>query len=234
MEKGGIRNVFFLSVVFLVWALFAANAAMADDTIYLVSTWSAQNFYPADYAGKSLPSKSTPVRIAVEVVKNNRIIDASDVLISWYVDNKFLSEGRGLKEITFRPTKRAGDSHFIKITASIDGQVVIKFVEIPIVAPEVVVEYPYRSNGIVPSNAGVVFVAMPYFFNVQSFSDLVTSWKVGNTGVENAGKNSLFVQFGEPSEALIRDIKVAASVAEKNNPFNMGKYSFSLTVEKSQ
>ncbi len=219
------KFIFAVGIGFLVIALLS-NAQ--EGGLQIVPTWSAENLYPSDYPGKPLPSEETPVVVSVEILRDGKLIDPSLVHIKWYVDGKYYKEGEGMKEMLFYASKRAGDSHFIRIVANLVELSASKIIEIPVVPREVVVESD--AGGSAPANSSVTFIAVPYFFNVSSISDLDISWKIQKQNIPGENKNTLFVQFGTPQNANQGAVKVSSLIKEKNNVFQKATGDFLINI----
>lgn len=225
-----IKDVLATIVVFGLVFLAGIHFSRAADGLEIVPTWTAENFYPSDYRGKPLPSIETRVVVSTEIIKNGKIVDASNTRIKWYVDEKFYKEGNGLKEILFYASKWPGGSHFIRIEATQDNLSASKIIEIPVVSKEAVVESSLGSKA--PANSSVVFVAVPYFFNVGSISDLDISWKIQKRDIPGENKNTLFIQFGTPKNAEQGEVKISAFIKERANVFQKAVGDFLINIEQ--
>lgn len=207
---------------------FALLTSAQEGTLQIVPTWSAENLYPSDYRGKPLPSEETPVAVSADFLEGGRLIDPSSVHVKWYVDGKFYEEGEGLKEMLFYASKRAGNSHSVRIVANRGELSASKTIEIPVVPKEVVVESDAGAS--VAPNSSVTFTAAPYFFNVPSITDLNISWKIQKQNIPGENKNTLFVQFGTPANPEQGRVTVSSLIKEKTNIFQKGTGEFLIYI----
>jgi hypothetical protein len=65
------------------------------------------------------------------------------------------------------------------------NQSLIKTVTIPIVTPEAIIEAPFFNNEF--SWSPITLFARGYFFNTQSFSELLPSWLINGVTPESSG-----------------------------------------------
>lgn len=222
-------------VVFFVVGLFCffvfGASAQQESPYHTILQWQTSSFYPSNYQGKPLPSDGSLVRVSLQLLRDNKIIDASSYPIKWYANNKYFREGTGLTEISFRVDESRGDFYSIKASVTTDGGVVSEFLTIPIAQPELILESTATNGGIKP-NSSVTFSVVPYFFNIQSLADLNISWNIQGQKIANEKKSTLFVQFGEPKTDSQREIIVGSSVKEKGSFFSTIENAITIHIEK--
>ena len=223
--------IFFLCcLLIIVGFVFTSETSRGEGGVDVITTWNAENLYPSNYEGKALPSNGNKFNVSAEIVVDGKLIDASNVSFKWYLDKKLYESGAGLKNISFYAKNRAGSSHSVKLLVDIDGQIITKYIEIPVVSREVVIESPFPGNIISP-NTSVIFTATPYFFDVSSLSDLDITWKIQNSEIKNEKKNTLFVQFGEPKTNSQKELKISSLIKQKENSLETAKYNLLLRIE---
>jgi hypothetical protein len=178
----------------LLFALLSSGAASAQEIIpaqsqtpAVVVTWQAQNYAPSTYRGKVLPAPGSTVVAMVEIIEKGKIANLSQELINWYLDGEFLQGGVGLQEVVFKIGSYVGTSAQLRVRIPNYGEdLAIRTIELPIVRPQVVVEAPFPTGNFTTSELSLK--ASPYFFNVESPSELTYEWSVNGekpAGAEN-------------------------------------------------
>jgi len=202
------------------YQMLAANVfAQNQNKTQIIFTWEANNYFPANYAGKALPALGTTVTLAAEAIKDNKLIDTSQADFLWYLDDKIVKNGRGAKEISFRITKREGDSHFVRvIIKTSEGEGIESSLRVPVVAPKVIIDQPYPQN-FVKSGEKIMLQAIPYFFNVNSLAELNFTWFINDQSVAAASDNQLFLTVPVPPQAGQNLLRITA-VVEKRGVLN--------------
>lgn len=202
----------FVAILVIGYQLLIANAQTSPQVIL---SWQANNFYPADYQGKALATPGTPVAVSAEVLRGGKFVDSSKTSFSWFADGKLLASGVGLKETVLNVSKAPGDSHFVRVSINLDGEVFDSATRIPVSKQNLVLEAPYP-NALVKSGSKAVVEAVPYFFNVSSIQSFVFSWQVGgNDLVESGSDNELILNIGAAGGA--EPITIFGSVRNANN-----------------
>lgn len=226
-----MKKMFPFFVIVFVATIVSFGVLMAEENeIDVITTWNAESLYPSNYEGKALPSNGSKFNVSAEVTNNGKLINSSDIEFKWYFDKKLYESGMGLKNVSFYAKNRKNSSHSVKLIININGQYITKFIEIPVVPREVVIESPFPGNVISP-NTSVTFRATPYFFDVSSLSDLDITWKIQNREIKNEKNNTLFVQFGEPKTNSQENLKISSLVKQKENSLETAKYDLLLRIE---
>jgi len=230
-----LKKIVFLSALFVFPFLFlsAANAQTSSPAASQVFiTWQAQDFTPADYQGKIIPSARTTVKLGLELLNQNKFQDLSKANIIWYLDGNFLTSGQGLKETSFTANKLAGDYHYIRTVINLGGQEYDGTVDIPTASPEIVIKTPAMANNSIPLGKNI-FEAIPYFFNVSNLQNIIFNWMVNGQTAEGAslGGSTLELDLEAPVPAnQILDIKVTAQ--NSKNELEFGSKEINLNVQK--
>lgn len=194
----------------------------------IIITWRANNFYPADYKGKALAAPNTPITVGAEIIQNNKFADSSKASFIWYVDEKLISRGDGLKEAMFTANKPVGDSHFVMVSVKLDGKTIENSVRIPVERPIVVVDLPLPGS-ITRAGSEILIRAVPFFFNVPSLDDLKFSWQVNDQKTE--GKDSLLLKIGAPQTQSQKIIRIDSFVQNLRDLLEFGRVKSQLFVE---
>jgi hypothetical protein len=165
-------------------------------------TWQALNFYPADFAGKAIPTDGSRVLVSVELIRNGAFVDLSKYLIRWYLDSAFVGKGIGQKEMAFTVTNQSGSFHIVR--ASIEfasGDSADGSVSVPVGDRRIALEgiSPFVE---VPAQTDISLEAFPYFFNIDSIDELNFFWTVGGQRVKGVLGNTLSLTVPADSAAL--------------------------------
>lgn len=182
-------------VIILFWgvqSVFGQTAAPKTETIL---TWQANNYYPADYAGKAYATPNTPISVALELLINKKLQDLSSAEFIWYVDQEFLNSGKGLKETSFVVSRDDGQELFVRVVMQFNGERYETSTRVPVKPHTVVIDSPYP-NQVVKSDSRLLFEIIPYFFNVISLSDLTFFWDVNGKKDQSDGNNQLAINIG--------------------------------------
>ncbi len=191
------------------------SAAQAQTSPQVILTWQANNFYPADYAGKAFATPKTPVSVSAEVLRNNRFVDISKADFTWLVDEKLVASGAGLKEMVFNVSKAPGDSHFVRVSIKLNNENFENALRVPVTKPVLVLEAAYP-NALVRAGDKATVEAIPYFFNISSLQNLVFSWQVGEGNQQESGSdNKLVLNVGAATGA--QSLTISGSVRNAND-----------------
>ena len=146
-------------------------------------TWRSHNYVPPGFAGRPLPVPGSVVTASFELIRGGRANDVSGEEIFWYLDSDLLQSGRGLKKATFQIPERAGGfvDLRVEIPNSSDGYLV-KTVEVPVAAPEVVLNGPFPGGRF--SGSEIKIGSLVYFLNSIP-AGLSYSWNVNGSSPKN-------------------------------------------------
>ncbi|MBA4320753.1 MAG: hypothetical protein C0412_20370, partial [Flavobacterium sp.] len=150
--------------------------------------WWPDTYTPYEYKGRTLPSLGS--KIAVEAIVDIAAGDADTLKYSWFLDNTFQrsKSGYGKNEFYFYVQQRPDNYHIVKVQIFNENRSVFeeKFIEIPVVEPELVV-YPSNGNAhfsertdkvsFVLADKEFSFIAKPYFFSIKRMTDLEFEWR---------------------------------------------------------
>lgn len=193
----------------------------------VILTWQAQSFVPADYQGKILATTGVGIKAGLEVVEENKIRDLSKINIRWYLDNKLLTQGVGLKQINFRATAAPTYSHYLRAVVR-DEEEISGGVDIPIVSPKVIIKTPTPTANFIPLGK-TILQAIPYFFNVATLKELVFNWTVNEKTIKGANVLELELAPPVPQNSNLR-IRVTAQ--NLNNQLEFGSKEINLNVKQ--
>jgi len=221
--------VVLLVVGLLMVVSYWSSVAGAQSPAQVILTWQAHNFYPANYAGKALATPNTLVKISAEILQNNKLLDLSNDTFLWYVDEKLLTRGRGLKETSFTIKKLAGDSHFVRVAIEREEGVSESSTRIPVSKHRIVIESPYPNN-LVETGNKILLQAIPYFFNISSLQDLEFFWQVNEEEVRGGSDNQLTINIGTSQTKSQNIVQVAGSARNTKNPLEFSSDRIRLTT----
>ena len=211
------------------------NAQTAPE--FMVS-WKAIDYVPADYLGKTLPTQTTQVEAAFDVIDQGKIADISKDIISWYDNDTFIGSSVGLKTLRFTPN--SPQSNTIRITVAsynANGDISTSFL-LPVVNPEVAVSVPtptanlYR-NRIAISPASYLIEARPFFFNATSLNGLTFSWKVNDVVPSQNAENPDLLTLNLPSQGTPQatDLTLSLGITNATNQIEFGSKTMNLIVQ---
>ena len=193
---------------------------------FLIS-WRAVNYVPADYQGKILPSKSSPIEAGFDLVDKNKIVDLSKYDISWYLNGNFLQSGLGLKKINFAMASNLDQTMRITVFNYKNNDLDQIFL-IPAAKPEIIISTKTPNdrttrNQMRISLQNYTFEARPFFFNVGNLNDLRFQWKVNDKMVEGAPANPEFLGLNLASEGTPRETELKLTLNASNiaNPLEL-------------
>lgn len=223
-----MKKLLIQSFVAVCFALLVFTGTFAQTTPQVIITWHANNFYPADYGGKPLVTQNTPVSLAVESAKNNKTLDLSQAAVTWYVDEKFLNEDKGLTGTTFNATKTSGDSHFVRVRVVSGSDTYEGSMNIQIEKYQVVVPVPFPSQA-VTGGSEMSLQAIPYFFNVNALSDILLSWQVNGENLSGSD-SQLNLKIGAPQSESDRTIQINVLAQNQKNALEFSRFRTNLNV----
>lgn len=227
MIKNNFITISVIGFVLLLWSPLAAAQAQTNTDVII--TWQAGNFYPSDYPGKALPTNGSNILASVEVIKNSKIKDISKSIITWHLDNNFLKEGVGLKNISFSVTKARGGTHYLRATVINDNETLETTSPIPVTDFSVAIKPFYPAGIKIKSGTKLVFQAIPYFFNISSLDGLSFLWKINNEEIKAAGDNQLVLNVGAPTNNQ-ELLSVSLNVQSVKNRFETANKLLELLV----
>lgn len=208
------------------YAGFSHAQAAADESAFV--TWHASNFYPADFAGKPLPTNQSTLDIAVTDVANGKIQNLSGTTVTWYVDGQYYASGAGLDAISLPVAKNIGSSYSVRAAVlSANGEVDAISV-IPVFKAFAVIDAPFP-NLAVPQGASITLSALPYFFGVNSVSDLSFSWGVNGAAAPSERGATLTLNVGTLGSG--QTIAVQGSIASAKSLTQSDQEKVTLTTE---
>lgn len=206
-----------------------SGQSLAQTPNPVIITWQADNFYPADFEGRALPSPGTPIALSAEVMQNNKLLDLSQATFMWYVDETLIGRGVGLKETTFKMQKSPGDYSFVRVVVQTGNNSFESSLRIYAQAPTAVIEGNFP-NQVVPAGSQILLQAVPYFFNVLNLNDLSFSWLINGQQQNNGRDNQLLLTVGSPQGG---ENAAQLNVAVQNllNPLEAASNKIILSVQ---
>ncbi len=207
----------------------ASPVAPAVNTQVII-TWQADNYFPADFEGRSLPAPYTPVVASVELLQNATLTDLSQATISWYVDDKFQNSGVGLKTFSFYAQQEDFGYASLRVRVQTqDGASFQNSIQIPVTHPQLILQYPSPLNT-VPANSNAIITAVPFSFNISSLSDLTYYWTVNGVRATSTG-SSVTLNVGTPQTAYDTLLQISVSAQNNNNPLEIAKTAAAFSIQ---
>lgn len=190
-------NIFLLRVIALTLISVAGFAVVVPPTdaqttlAQALLTWQAQNFFPADFQGKPLPTENTRVLVSLVALRSGSFVNLSKVPIRWFIDSVSVSRGVGLTDISFVVKKQQGDFHYVRASIEWPGAAVQDItVSIPITERSVVLG-GVPTGTLLSPGTDVTLEAFPYFFNISSIDELNFFWTVNGKRVSGILGNAV-------------------------------------------
>ena len=188
---------FLISITIL--TALAGYSAKAQTEPFILITWKALNYAPANFEGKVLPMQNSPIVASVALLQNGKFIDISKMQIKWSVNSQQLQSGTGLQTIIFQEPDLGGGSNSTDITVEIPnypGGSILNTISISPTQPKAVIDAPYPNLQFASSQLNIT--AVPYFFNVNNISGLDISWMVNSVSpTDLTDPSSLQIKFGQ-------------------------------------
>ncbi len=154
----------------------AANITHGEEEPHLVITWQAKSYAPLGYEGKILPTEKSLVNASVALIERGAPVNISNETVYWYLNEKFLAGGQGIRSVQFRTPELGGGSIKLRVhLPGYKGKLIINTIEIPVTFPQLAIDAPFFNKTV-----GTKFTvrARPFFFNVERVSQLKYSWRV--------------------------------------------------------
>lgn len=222
--------VFAVLVVGLFVLRGASSLAQTTEPQFLI-TWQAKSYAPPQYGGKVLPTAGSPIAASLEIVSRGKLVDLSEQTIYWYLNDNFLRGGRGVQTVDFNASGNAPDVLELRVQLpNYRGDLLIKSIEIPVAAPEVVIEAPYPEANF--QNTPVRVRGVPYFFNVLTPLALNFGWSVnGETPPNSENPSNLTVNLnqGAPSGS---NLNIGLTIQNPGNIFESASKNIDLVFTR--
>ena len=163
-----MRALLVSSIILLILISLTSQQSLGETiTPILIITWKANNYTPAFYLGKSLPTAKTKIDVALQLLDNKKLIDLSKNDIRWYVNNKLEDSGLGLFNFSFTAPYLGEQSVLLRVVVlNYKGEEWNQFLTIPIVRPEAIIDTADSAQ----------LKPLPYFFNIPSDNKLKVDW----------------------------------------------------------
>lgn len=210
----------------LVFIPFKSGAQIAVNP--LIITWQANNYFPADYAGRALVTPNAPIIASVELVQNNKFIDITQAEIRWYLDDNMIANGTGLKTVSFSAKQQTDGFQTLRVALKIKNTSLENSIQIPISQPAVIISFP-SAQKTAAAGSQINLQAIPLFFNVDSLSQLVFDWQINNQKITGQG-NQVTVKVGVPQSAYQNSIPISVTVQNSENPYEFNKGFIMLSI----
>ncbi len=202
-------------------ALCLIPAVFAQVASPLIITWEANNYFPADFTGKAMITPGTPVTAAVEMVQGSKLVNLSGAQVSWFINDTMVQSGSGLKSITFTANPDSNGLVTIRVQVQTSAGSFTGSTSILATAPFSVIDYPSTAKTM-PAGGNVTLTAWPYFFNVDSLSQLTFTWQINGQTI-TSGNNQLAVQVGTPQTGSQSMLPVTLTTQNSQNPLEFSK-----------
>ncbi|MCL5733195.1 MAG: hypothetical protein M1334_00830 [Patescibacteria group bacterium] len=187
-----MRKVIPFLILIIISIALAGRSAKAQTEPFILITWKALNYAPANFEGKVLPMQNSPIVASVALLQNGKFIDVSKMQIKWTLNDNVIKSGYGLQTITFFEPDIGGrglSSNLQVEFPDYSGGFILNSIQINPVLPQVVIDAPYPQNQF--SNQEITVRSLPYFFNVNDISGLNISWTANSQSPTSLSDPSL-------------------------------------------
>lgn len=155
--------------------------------------WEANNYVPAGYKGKALPSSESTVKIAAfpEFVYNGEKLSPSSLYYDWQINskNKPNLSGYGKRSFNYKLSDLSAEDEIMAIVSSYSGIIIAeKRIKIKTIAPKIIFYKEHPMEGVLYNSAfgkeisltenEISLRAEPYFFSKQNLNNLTYQWKM--------------------------------------------------------
>lgn len=221
--------VAFLSLILPLSAVVSAQEVLGTTGLL---TWHAESYAPRNYLGKILPTQSSFVSAAFELVEDGKPADLSRRELRWFLNDTLFAKGQGLKTARFQASVGADNSHFVRVQVT-DGRNILfeKLAEVPIVRPRVsIVPLSFESA---LSRGAHEFRVIPFFFNARDLSEIFFSWNINGQTPSAEGVDEPFkLSFAVPNDIPTgTPLTLAVFAHNKKDPTEMVSKELRLTVK---
>jgi len=222
------NKILILFPISILCFLIYTSLTTAQTASQVLITWQAQSFVPAEYQGKILPAPNTAVKLGLELIIANKIQDLSKADILWYLDEKLLGRGEGLKQISFTANKGATNSHFVRALVNFNQQEYGGTADILIANPKVVIKIPSPADNSASLGENI-FQAIPYFFNINNLQELIFVWSANGQTISNIGDEILKLELVPPIPSN-QNLNIKVSAQNLKNDLEFGFKEINLMV----
>jgi hypothetical protein len=203
----------------------------AEDKINIILTWEANNLYPSDYTGKAWATKNNEILVSATVLKNNKIIDNSNINFSWFLNGNYFNKGVGLDNINFHINNQTISEYSTTVKINIGDKNFEKRLNIPIKKYDAVIN-KYMPNNYIKLGDIINLELIPYFFNVDNFNNLNFLWNISNNKTEEKKNSRISLKIENNNNLLNNNIYITGWVSSKENPIDSAKSNLILKINE--
>jgi len=235
-----LLKILVLFVLVIAIETIGARGAKAASPQFLVS-WKANTSAPVQYLGKIFPVTGSTVTTSFELMgisgsQTGKILDLSNNDVRWYVNGKFISQGKNMKSLAFVTNDDNDTETNVKISAEYAdpdagySYFVDKYITIPLSHPQVVVNQSGISSA-VAIGSGTRLFALPYFFNTL-FKNLSIQWSANGQNIPTDLKDpwNLDVNIGSNYVSGVQ-VRISAIVQNIFDSTMQAQKDFIITVK---
>ncbi len=238
MKQGEyLLNLKILSFIAVLIGFFLLNTAPinAQTAPQFLVSWKAVNFVPSDYSEKILPSNGSRIEISFDLIDKNKIVNLSGYEISWFVNNEVVAQKNGLKSINFTASGNNSQTVRIAISGYNDSELE-NSVTIPLTNPKIIIDarqpVKYALNRTELPLKNHIFEMRPFFFNVNSLSELELKWRLNGNLIATDPENPEFAALDLKSEGKPKqtELNLSASASNRSNILELAAKTINYLV----
>ncbi|MEX1014477.1 MAG: hypothetical protein WDZ80_04935 [Candidatus Paceibacterota bacterium] len=194
----------------------------------VIITWKANNFYPSNYQNKAPVTRNSSIDVSLELIENQRMVNLSGDVVTWYLDGTFFIKGPGIDEISFESNKLNGDSHRVRAIIEGSGRTVERTIVIPVKNYESIIE-TRLSGSSVQLGSSLNLTAFPYFFNIESLNELSFNWTVNGEERKDT-TNEISLNVGANPDLVGSRILINSTIINQADLTESARSTKNLTI----
>ncbi len=223
--------LFFISY----FLLLTSNTALAQTAPQFLVSWKAVNFIPSDYSEKILPSNGSRIEVGFDLIDRNKTVNLSGYEISWFVNNEVAVQRNGLKSFSFNASGNAPQTVRMVVSGYLDSELE-NTVTIPLANPKIIIDarqpVKYALNRTELPLKNHIFEMRPFFFNVNSLSELDLKWRLNGNLIATDPQNPEFASLELLSEGRPKqtELNLSASASNRSNILELASKTINYLV----
>ena len=224
-----IKKIQYYIIFTFLCFLFITPVQSQSPEIEMILTWSTDTYTPLNYPGKAMPSPSSIIEVAADIIPKS--VNPQELNYRWFLDGNFQKNVSGLGKETFKFTDEGviGSIYSIRLEViSQTGSILTSASQdIKIIEPEIALETktPLSDSSIwtskkylVLANQETIFKIQPYFFNVRTIAELDYQWILNGVRaprVSEDNPNIFIIETGQLTQTIEQSLRVLVE-SDKN------------------
>ncbi len=217
------------------------NKKVTENTVSINSfnvslVWATDTFVPGDYEGKAMPVVGSVVTMMA--LPDIRGEDPENLLYTWYVNSE--SRVRSVaneQEFSFRVTKNVSFMPVVVEVSNASGSVMVRrAVSIPVTRPMVLIHQGKKDSGLssdpvfVSPGGKINLYAKPFYFHIQSISNLSYEWRFISKRVVGIPPDPNFLLLSIPADSAGGAAMLRLFVINQQAPEQQATREMEITI----